>query len=214
MKQRILVCLGVVAVIAVIVAWAAPSASGAAAVEPQVIDDSQLQAVTTTIGGAKVLPTTRTVQHWWGSALNPNNGVTYGFNMVGADPNNCSSSACSVTIQADITPIIVNVAGRTYNGNDVLGATLASPQFSGNDYYTTPYATAGASNEPRGAGGVLSQGDVGNLLQLEDATMRAQFNKTGTSNYHLILNPHVLPAVTINVPSNQGTLLQSGRGVV
>jgi hypothetical protein len=52
------------------------------------------------------------------------------------------------------------------------------------------------------------------MLQLEDATMRAQFNKTGSSTYHLILNPHVHPAVTINVPSNQGTLLQSGRGVI
>ena len=42
--------------------------------------------------------------------------------------------------------------------------------------------------------------------------MRSQFNQAGS--YHLILHPNVLPAVTINVPSNQGTLLQSGRGVV
>jgi hypothetical protein len=44
--------------------------------------------------------------------------------------------------------------------------------------------------------------------------MRAQFNKTGTSSYHVYLHPNVLPAVTINVPQNQGTLLQSGRGVI
>jgi hypothetical protein len=44
--------------------------------------------------------------------------------------------------------------------------------------------------------------------------MRAQFYKTGSSSYHLKLNPNVLPAVTINVPSNHGTLLQSGRGVI
>jgi hypothetical protein len=44
--------------------------------------------------------------------------------------------------------------------------------------------------------------------------MRAQFNKTGSSSYHLMLQQNVLPAVTINVPPNQGTLLQSGRGVV
>jgi hypothetical protein len=49
-------------------------------------------------------------------------------------------------------------------------------------------------------------------VQLQDVTMRSQFNQTGS--YHLILQPNVLPAVTINVPSNQGTLLQSGRGVV
>jgi hypothetical protein len=98
---------------------------------------------------------------------------------------------------------------------DVLGATLASPQFSDNDYASTPFATAGASNLPRGPGGALSQGDAGIPLQLEDATMRAQFNLTGTdSTYHLILHPNVLPPVTINVPRNQGTLLVSGRGVV
>jgi hypothetical protein len=61
---------------------------------------------------------------------------------------------------------------------------------------------------------VLSQGDAGNLLQLQDATMRAQFNQTGASPYHLILHPNVLPAVTINVPSNEGTVLQSQRGVI
>jgi hypothetical protein len=196
-----------VAALGVIPASAAPPSV-------QVIDDSQLQALTTTIGGADVLPTTRTVAHWWGSNLDPSDGVTYGYNMVGADPNNCTGSDCSVTIEVDITPINVNVGGLTFNGTDVLAATLASPQFALNDYGSTPAATAGASNLPRGAGGALSQGDVGNLLQLQDAIMRAQFNKIGNSNYHMILHPNVLPAVTLNVPSNQGTLLQSGRGVI
>jgi hypothetical protein len=184
-----------------------------------VIEDSQLQAMTTTIGGASVLPTTRTVQHWFGSTLDPHNGITYGYNMVGADPNNCSGAGCSVTIEADITPIIVNIDGLTFSGSDVLDATLASPQFATNDYGSTPAATAAGSfpNAPaltRGPGGTLSQGDAGNGLQLEDATMRAQFNQTGSSGYHLILHPNVLPAVTINVPNNQGVLLQSGRGVI
>src|SRR6516165_7113705 len=56
--------------------------------------------------------------------------------------------------------------------------------------------------------------DAENLLQLEDATMRAQFNKTGSSDYHVILHPNIMPAVTINIPLNQGTLLKSGRGVI
>jgi hypothetical protein len=43
--------------------------------------------------------------------------------------------------------------------------------------------------------------------------MRAQFNKTGSSGYHLKLHANVLPAVTIDVPSNQGTVIASGRGV-
>jgi hypothetical protein len=200
-------------VISGLMCWAHTAAAVTAAVEPQVIDDSLLHAVTTTVGGASVLPTTRTVPHWWGSTLDPHNGVTYGYNVVGADPNKCSGSNCSVTIEVDITPIIVNVGGLTFSGEDVLAATLASPQFALNDYATTQYATAGLPNLPRGPGGVLSQGDSGNLLQLQDATMRAQFNKAGT-NYHLILHPNIRPTVTIDVPQNQGTLLISGRGVV
>ena len=187
---------------------------------PQVISDAALKAMFTTMGGASVLPTTRTVAHWWGSTLDPNNRVTYGYNMVGADPNNCSGSACSVTIEVDITPINVIVGGLTFNGTDVVGPTLASPQFANNDYGTTPAATAPGAfpNTPafiKGPGGLLSQGDAGIPLQLQDATMRAQFNKTGSnSNYHLILHPNIRPTVTFSVPSNQGTLLQSGRGVI
>ena len=202
---------------AIVIASQSVHARGAAtpaAGEPQLIDDASLKAKSVTMGGADVLPTTRTIAHWWGSSVDPNNGITYGYNMVGADPYSCSGSACSVTIETDITPIVVHVGGRTYDGNDVLAATLASPQFDLNDYGSTPFATAGAPNIPRGPGGLLSQNDAGNLLQLQDTTMRAQFNRTGTSGYHVILHPNVLPTVTIDVPSNQGTLLQSGRGVV
>lgn len=206
------------ALLALAALWVAPL-SAASAAEPQVISDDALKAKSTTIGGASVLPTTRTVPHWFGQTLDPNNGITYGYNMVGADPYNCSGAACDVTVEVDITPIIVNVQGLTFSGTDVLAATLASPEFATNDYGSTPAATA-AGNFPltpafiRGPGGTLSQGDTGNALQLQDATMRAQFNLTGSSTYHLRLHPNVKPPVTINVPSNQGTLLQSGRGVV
>jgi hypothetical protein len=209
--------LGLVTLVAAVLIPAASAAHRTASTEPQLIADSQLQASTTTVGGADVLPTTRTIPHWFGQTLDPHNGVTYGYSMVGADPNTCSGSACDVTIEADITPVIVNIAGLTYDGNNVLAATLASPQFALNDYGSTPAATAAGAfpNAPaliRGPGGVLSQNDAGNLLQLEDATMRAQFNKYGS--YHVRLHPNVMPAVTINVPQNQGVLLQSGRGVV
>ncbi|HEY6055191.1 MAG TPA: hypothetical protein VIU86_14755 [Gaiellaceae bacterium] len=218
MRNRKLGLLLAVAAASVSSVFVASAFAGSTpAVEPQLIDDSALKALSTTEGGADVLPTTRTIPHWFGQTTDPHNGVTYGYNMVGSDPNSCSGSACSTTIEADITPIIVHVAGRTYDGTSVLQAVLDSPQFATNDYGTTPAAT-GANTataiEPRGPGGVLSQGDAGNQLQLQDATMRAQFNKTGSSNYHVILHPNVLPAVTIDVPSNQGTLLQSGRGVV
>jgi hypothetical protein len=190
----------------------AVSASGSAS--PIVLDDSQLQATTTTVGGASPLSTTRTVQHWFGSTLDPHNGVTYGYNMVGVDP----ATNGSATVEADITPVNVNLDGLTFSGSDVLAATLASPQFAGNDYGSTPFATATgsppATTKVRGAGGALSQGDAGNSLQLQDATMRAQFNKTGSSSFHLLLHANVLPAVTIDVPSSQGVLIASGRGVI
>ncbi|MHB8641573.1 MAG: hypothetical protein ACYDA3_01620 [Gaiellaceae bacterium] len=189
-------------------------AGGAAPVEPQLVDDAALKAMSTTEGGASVLPTTRTIPHFWGSSLDPNNGITYGWNMVGSDPNNCSGAACSTTIETDITPVNVNVGGWSFNGTDALAATLASPQFATNDYGSTPFATAGASNLPRGAGGVLSQNDAGNFLQLQDATMRAQFNKTGSSNYHVYLHPNVRPTVTLDIPQNQAVVSVSGRGVV
>ena len=195
--------------------------SGKPTERPQPINAQSFNPTTTTIGGgASVLPTTRTLTHWWGSATNPDDGITYGFNMVGADPNNCSGDGCSVTIQADITPLIVNFDGMTYDGTAVVGPTLDSPQFAPNDYGSTPAATA-AGDFPEypqlieGPGGPLSQGDSGVPLQLQDATMRAQFNQVGTgSPYHLILHPNVLPPVTINVPHNQGILRMSPQGVV
>ena len=204
--------LGVVLVIAVVVSSAASAAGSTATVQPQVISDASLQAKTTTIGGAKPLSTTRTVAHWFGSTLDPNNGVTYGYNMVGADPYNCSGSACAATVETDIIPLNVVVGGLQFNGTDVVGPTLASPQFALNDYGSTPFATN--SSFARGPGGALSQFDAGIPLQLEDATMRAQFNKTGSSSYHLSLHPTVRDPITIVVPGNQGTLLQSGRGVI
>jgi hypothetical protein len=204
------------------------TASAASSNSIPTVKDSQLQALFTTTAGAKVLSTTRTLMHWHGTAVNPDDGLTYGYNMVGADPYTCAGSACDATIPVDITPINVVVDGLTFSGSDVVAPTLASPQFATNDYGSTPAATipsctynagpAGILNGKLcgGAGGTLSQGDAGVPLQLEDATMRAQFNQTGAANpYHLRLGaPVVHPALTIVVPPGDGTLLQSGRGVI
>ena len=197
---------------------ASVGAAGAAPSAIPIIDDATLKAMSTSVGGvagAPSLNTSNTVTHWFGQTTNPNDGLTYGYNMVGADPNSCSGAACSATIEADVQPLIVNVAGLTFDGTQVMAGTLNSPQFTLNDYGSTTASTVG-SNLHMSTPGVypLSQNDAGNQLQLEDATMRAQFSKTGTSPYHLKLHANVLPAVTINVPSNQGTLLQSGRGVI
>ena len=177
------------------------------------------QVLTTTVGGAEVLNTTVTVPHWFGSTLDPHNGVTYGYNIVGGDPNNCSGAGCDVTVTVDIIPLNVIVDGQSLNGMDVVAATLASPIFALNDYGSTPFATAlGAfPNDPfliQGPGGVLSQNDAGNQLQLQDAIQRAEFNKTGsTSSYHLRLNPVVHDPVTIVLPSGRGFVILSPNGV-
>jgi hypothetical protein len=212
MRIRTISLMSAVALLAGLLTSGSVLAGTPTAAEPQLISDASLKAITTTTGGASVLPTTRTVPHWWGSSVDPNNGVTYGYNMVGADPYQCSGAACDVTIETDITPIIVNVGGLTFDGRNVVQATLNSPQFATNDYGTTTAATD--ANYARGAGGALSQQDAGRQLQLQDATMRAQFNKTGSSSYHVRLHANVLPPVVINVAGNHGTLLQSGRGVV
>ncbi|HZQ49252.1 MAG TPA: hypothetical protein VFB69_02990 [Candidatus Dormibacteraeota bacterium] len=203
------------ALVAGSVSVSAASSKGSIPVTP----DSQLNAFSTTMGGAPVESTTDTIPHWAGSSLNPVDGVTYGYNMVGSNPFSCAGAACSTDVQVDITPITVNVAGMSFSGSDSLNALLSSPVFQGNDYGSTPFATQAGNfpNPPaftQGPGGVLSQGDAGNSLQLEDATMRAQFNQTGSSPYHLTLTPHVMPALTINVPNGNGVLTQSGRGVV
>jgi hypothetical protein len=239
-KFGLLLGLAVIAIAVVGTASAASSGSKHAGIP--VIQDSQLNAEFTTIGGGALpQPTTRTIPHWWGSTANQDDGITYGYNMAGADPYNCGN-ACDVTIQADITPVIVNInfggAVWTFDpttsingGNSILQGVLDSPQFAGNDYGATTAATGqdvlangdtistcstahGSICIPEGPGGPLSQGDAGNSLQLEDATMRAQFNQTGSSTYHLRLHPNVMAPVTINVPANHGTLIESGRGVI
>jgi hypothetical protein len=177
----------------------------------QLISDSQLQAVSTTIGGANPLATTKTVEHWFGTAVNPDNGVTYGFNMVGKNPSLAQTS----NIATDIIPINVVVDGMTFSGSDVVGPTLSSPQFSLNDYTSTQFvtnSTDGLHNNSFTTGGLLSSGNKSN--QLEDATTRSQFNKQGTS-YHVNLSPvTVHDPITIVVPSGKGTLIQTARGVI
>ena len=182
------------------------SAAGAGtSPQPTQVPDSAITPRTVTMGGASVLPTTRTVAHWHGTATNPADGVTYGFNMVGADPATNSPT----TITADVTPINVVVNGMTFSGSDVVQPTLDSPVFASHDYASTNFVTSAAGGFT--GGGPLLSGNTSN--QLEDATMRAQFGKSGT-NYHVILSPVTHPAITIVVPGNEGTTIETGRGVV
>jgi hypothetical protein len=205
--RKLILLLG--AVVAIAAAFLTGGASASSSV--LVVKDSSISPSTTTIGGAKALSTTKTVEHWFGTALDPHNGVTYGFNMVGKDPSLEQTS----NIPTDIIPINVVVGGMTFSGSDVVAPTLSSPQFSLSDYTSTPFVTNssdGLTNDSFTAGGPLSSGNTSN--QLEDATMRSQFNKQGSS-YHVNLSPVTTQApITIVVPGSRGTLIQTGRGVI
>ncbi len=154
LRQLAAAISGTLAVAAITTA-SAGAATGKPTVPPQRVAPGQQTLTTTTEGGATVLPTTRTIPHWWGSTLDPNDGITYGYNMVGADPHSCSGIACDVTVQVDITPIVLHLDGMTFSGTDVLPAVLASPVFSLNDYGSTPYASQGDyfTGGVRGPGG-------------------------------------------------------------
>ena len=92
------------------------STAGTSASEPQLINDADLKAQSITMGGASVLPSTKTIPHFYGKTTDPSNGVTYGYNMVGADPHSCSGAGCDVTVQVDITPIKVVIGDKTLTG--------------------------------------------------------------------------------------------------
>src|SRR5258707_11620861 len=168
--RRLAVTAGAAAVLPFL-ATAANASAGAGGPAPIVVPDSAVTPTTLALGGASVLPTTRTVAHWHGSATNPADGVTYGFNMVGADP----SSNQSTTITTDIIPINVNVGGMTFNGSDVVTPTLNSPLFANQDYSSTPWVTSSAGGFK--AGGKLSPART--TKPPEDATKRSQINKGG-----------------------------------
>ncbi len=199
--------LAAAAGVAITIPFLASPASAGSSPAPAVIPDSALQAMSTTVGGAEPQPSTDTLTHFFRTAFNPLDSTTFGFNMVGQDP----ALQRSTTITVDVTPLNVTVGGRTFNGTDILQPTLNSPVFTNNDYTSTQFVSDPTVAKGFTAGGSLSPGNTSN--QLEDATMRSQFNEQGTG-YHLLLNPVLHPAISIDVPSSQGTLIQTARGVV
>jgi hypothetical protein len=173
--------------------------SGASAATPVV---KNAKPIFTTMGGASPLPTDNTVPHWFGSFTDPTNGVTYGYNMVGSgDPRTTQSTT---TIPTVIIPLNFTFStGQSFNGSDTVGATVASPVFQDNSY-------AKVRVTPNGQPQTLS---AAGTTQLEDATMRSQFDQVGQSKYHLLLDqPNVLPAQTLTVPANQGVVVSFGPG--
>ena len=161
------------------------------------------------MGGAAPLATDKTVDHWHGRFTDPTNGVTYGYDMVGADP----TTDRSTTTPTDIIPVNVVFSasnGLALNGSDVVDRTVASPIFQTADYTTT---TESGDADHLGTGGELSAGNDG--VQYEDAIMRSQFDRTGDTGYHVRLGqPTVHDPITLTVPAGKGAAYQNTRGVV
>jgi hypothetical protein len=131
---------------------------------------------------------------WWTSSFNYR-GQSYQYAMVGSDP----SSDQATTIPTYIIPIKFtfspqsNFGGGNFSdvrdpytvdpatGTDAVQGTISSPIFQNTAW---PHAVG--------------------TTQFGDAIMRATFNKTGNSGYHVLLGqPTVLPEVTQAVPANQ-----------
>lgn len=198
-RKLLLALLAFAAVAATVVATAVAGNTGSALPQRDTTGDTP---EFTEMGGVTPLADANTVDHWGGSFTDPTNGQTYSFTMVGHAPSTNSSS----TTPTDIIPVkVVFNANNGYamDGTDKVAAVEASPLFQSNDYSTV--------NDSSGGPGTLSPGNSG---QLEDATMRSQFNKVGTG-YHVKLGqPTVHPTVTMMVPKGKGSAFVSRRGIV
>lgn len=184
------------------------SAAAAAEDSQKSVDDSTLNPTSQRFSEDAPRPGAQTVRHWSGQSVNPVDGRTYTYDIVGADP----STGRAATIGVDIIPLNLTVGGVAFNGSDRVGAILASPLFKRGDYASTNGATNFTAGKfGKGSGGALSAGNTN--VQLLDATMRSQFDKVGTG-YHLYLRPEVRRPVSIDVPAVDGSTLASPRAIV
>jgi hypothetical protein len=187
-------------------AYADPSNSGPSRRDPS---STHLAA---RVAGANPLRTDRTIPYWHGQFTDPGSGVSYGYNMAGADP----SFETSTTIQLDVIPVDLTFTANgnhALNGTDIAASVLGSPLFRSTDFTSTPVISGYPDSDgvvPELPGGALSAGNSD--VQYTDAVMRSEFGKTGTG-YHLRLAPTRWPAVSLTVPKNQGETFVNSRGV-
>ena len=210
--QRKLLLAFALAVSAFAIAATVASAGGNGSAIPQ-RDTSGDTPGFTENGSVTPLADANTVEHWGGSFTDPTNGQSYSFTMVGKAPSTNASS----TTPTDIIPVkVVFDANNGYSldGTGKVAAVEASPIFQNNNYSKVAgYTVDNGDGYDRASGksGSLSQGNSG---QLEDATMRSQFNKVG-SGYHVLLGePTIHPTVTLDVPQDKGSAYVSRRGIV
>ena len=137
---------------------------------------------------------TTPLQTWNGSFVD--GGTTYNYNMVGTAP----STGSSTTVQVEIIPIKIVIAGKGRNG----GATFdpSTKLSNGNTVTTNAVQSPVFDAIPFTSGGV-SMGTT----QYIDAYQRANFWGTVSSHtgYHVLLGgPTVLAEQTLSPPSRSG----------
>jgi hypothetical protein len=202
-NRRLLLALALLVTVAAAGAASAFAGSGGSASTLPTRDTAGDTAQFTSQGGLTPLADANTIPHWSSQFTDPTNGVTYPYTMVGSNPFTGSGSS---TVPTDIIPVRVVFdanGGYAIDGTNRVAAVQASPLFQSNDYSTVTASSGGA--------GALSPGNIG---QLEDVTMRSQFNKVG-STYHLNLGqPTVEATQTIQVPKGKGSAFQTGRGII
>jgi hypothetical protein len=204
MNRRLLLALaGFIGIAATIATTAVAGSGGSASTIPVRSTTGDTMSFTAE-GGATLLADAKTVDHWSGSFTDPTNHVTYPFTMAGHAPSTNSSS----TTPTDVYPVRVEFAaqaGFALDGTNRVAAVTASPIFRNTDYSYV----SGSSGGP----GVLSPGNVG---QLQDVTMRSQFDKVGTGYHVLLGEPTVQATQTIQVPAGKGSafVTTTGTGVL
>lgn len=202
MSRKLWLALGFAVAIATVLAATALAGGGGAASTLPVRDTAGDTPGFEEQGGVTPLADARTVDHWSGSFTDPTNGVTYPFTMVGKKPSTNGSS----TTATDVIPVRVVFdanGGFALDGTGKVANVIASPIFQSNDYSSVTESSGGA--------GALSPGNVG---QLQDVTMRSQFNKVGTGYHVLLGRPTVHATETIEVPQGTGSAFQTRRGLI
>jgi hypothetical protein len=179
-----------VIIFAVLSALTCAGLAGSAVAQTQ--DTPKFTTLTPRYFGNLAAPATSTVTNWTGSLSAGGSG----FTMVGTDPQTTNTTT---TVTAYLVPIrlimsptpnsIFDPAHVLPNGRTVIQNTALSPIFN--------------------AGIDFVQGgtDLGNT-QYIDAFQRGNFwsDVSVNTNYHVLLNLVVLPAVNISVPSSSGSI--------
>jgi hypothetical protein len=111
-------------------------------------------------------------------------GATYSYTMVGTSP---FGAGASTTVPDEVIPLrIVFADGTVFNARNIVSPALHSPIWQPASF-------------------------LSGSTQYGDAIQRAEFWSVLPHGYHVLLGqPTVLPAVTLDVPANQGTIEPAG----